>query len=305
MPGRFRTKAAIVLKGHVLNWPWRPRLERRRVRGEVTRDAVCSYLGRYVPEFLEMPFVKAFAPDGDAGDSGKIFSVWLQGEAAAPEIVKACWRSIRANSSRELVVLDSSSLPDWIELPGHVTDKWRRGLIRPAHFTDICRVALLHRYGGYWMDATDFLPAELPEWMDRQDFFVYMSGERQRGWYSFIQNCFIRGRRGNYLLALWLNAMEVYWEHENSAIDYFVHQLLFRKAVESDPEAGRLFAAMPRVVQDPTHTVWFENASRPFDPELFRTLTSAAAFQKTEYKSSDASAPVPGSFADALMKMYL
>ena len=231
--------------------------------------------------------------------------MWLQGEAAAPEIVKACWRSIRANSSRELVVLDSSSLPDWIELPGHVTDKWRRGLIRPAHFTDICRVALLHRYGGYWMDATDFLPMELPEWMDRQDFFVYMSGERQRGWYSFIQNCFIRGRRGNYLLALWLNAMEVYWEHENSAIDYFVHQLLFRKAVESDPEAGRLFAAMPRIVQDPTHTVWFENASRPFDPELFRTLTSAAAFQKTEYKSSDASSPVPGSFADALMKMYL
>ncbi len=99
--------------------------------------------------------------------------------------------------------------------------------------------------------------------------------------------------------------MEVYWEHENSAIDYFVHQLLFRKAVESDPEAGRLFAAMPRIVQDPTHAVWFENASRPFDPELFRTLTSAAAFQKTEYKSSDASAPVPGSFADALMKMYL
>ena len=71
MPGRFRTKAAIVLKGHVLNWPWRPRLERRRVRGEVTRDAVCSYLGRYVPEFLEMPFVKASAPDGDAGDSGR------------------------------------------------------------------------------------------------------------------------------------------------------------------------------------------------------------------------------------------
>ena len=257
--GRFSTKAEIVLRGHILNWPWRSRLERRRARGAATRDAVCAYLDRYVSEFLGMPYT----PAADAGqpvpgspvqqpvpgDSGKerIFSIWLQGEQPAPDIVKACWRSIRANSSRELVVLDSGSIGDWIELPPHVTDKWRRGLIKPAHFTDICRVALLYRYGGYWMDATDFLPAELPEWIDERDFFVYMSGERLRGWYAYIQNCFIRARRGNYLLALWLNAMLVYWSHEDSAIDYFVHQLLFMKAVESDPRAAELFACrIPR-----------------------------------------------------------
>lgn len=330
--GRFSTKACIVLRGHVLNWPWRSRLERRRARGAATRDAVCAYLDRYVPEFLGMPYTPAAdagqtAPYGSrqqvpdssgqtapgnpiqpvSGDSCKerIFSIWLQGERSAPDIVKACWRSIRANSSRELVVLDSGSLGDWLELPPHVTDKWRRGLIKPAHFTDICRVALLYRYGGYWMDATDFLPAELPEWIDDRDFFVYMSGERLRGWYAYIQNCFIRARRGNYLLALWLNAMLVYWSHEDSAIDYFVHQLLFMKAVESDPRAAELFAAMPKLVQDPTHELWFGNASKPFDPELFRSLTAAAAFQKTEYKSADAVSPRPGSFADAMMKMYL
>lgn len=330
--GRFSTKACIVLRGHVLNWPWRSRLERRRARGAATRDAVCAYLDRYVPEFLGMPYTPAAdagqtAPYGSgqpvpdspgqtapgnpiqpvSGDSCKerIFSIWLQGEQSAPDIVKACWRSIRANSSRELVVLDSGSLGDWIELPEHVTDKWRQGLIKPAHFTDICRVALLYRYGGYWMDATDFLPAELPEWIDDRDFFVYMSGERLRGWYAYIQNCFIRARRGNYLLALWLNAMLVYWSHEDSAIDYFVHQLLFMKAVESDPRAAELFAAMPKIVQDPTHELWFGNASKPFDPELFRSLTAAAAFQKTEYRSSDAVSPRPGSFADAMMKMYL
>ena len=330
--GRFSTKACIVLRGHVLNWPWRSRLERRRARGAATRDAVCAYLDRYVPEFLGMPYTPAAdagqtapygsrqhvpdspgqtAPDNPiqpvSGDSCKerIFSIWLQGEQSAPDIVKACWRSIRANSSRELVVLDSGSLGDWIELPEHVTDKWRQGLIKPAHFTDICRVALLYRYGGYWMDATDFLPAELPEWIDDRDFFVYMSGERLRGWYAYIQNCFIRARRGNYLLALWLNAMLVYWSHEDSAIDYFVHQLLFMKAVESDPRAAELFAAMPKLVQDTTHELWFGNASKPFDPELFRSLTAAAAFQKTEYKSADAVSPRPGSFADAMMKMYL
>ena len=256
----------------------------------------------------------------------RIFSMWLQGESQAPPVVQACWRSMRANSAHELVILDGRSVFDWIDLPSHVVDKWRRGLIRPAHFADLCRVELLYAYGGFWLDATDFIGAELPEWMlDQdffvymagetlrgsysfildQDFFVYMAGETLRGSYSFIQNCFIRGRRGAYLLKAWREAMSVYWRHEDSTVDYFVHQLLFRKVVECNAKAAVLFGSMPRLVQDPTHELWFGNASRPFDADVFERIVSSAAFQKTEYKSSDARNPVPGSFADVMMKMYL
>lgn len=299
---RIGVGARIIFLGHVLNWPWRNAAERRRVRGQVTAEAVCDYLDRYVPEFRDVP---EDAPAGVVQEPERIFSMWLQGESGAPAIVRACWRSIRANSSHELVVLDGRSIFSWIELPGYIVDKWRRGLIRPAHFADICRVELLYRYGGFWLDATDFIAAELPEWMLGEDFFVYMAGERLRGSYSFIQNCFIRGRKGSYLLKVWREAMFAYWRHEDSTVDYFVHQLLFRKAVECNARAAELFARMPRLPQDPTHAVWFGNASRPFDEALFRTLTGAAAFQKTEYKSSDARKPVPGSFADVMMKMYL
>ena len=34
-------------------------------------------------------------------------------------------------------------------------------------------------------------------------------------------------------------------------------------------------------------------------------MTSGALFQKTEYKSSSARCPVPGSFAEKMMGMYL
>lgn len=299
---RFRLGARVVLQGHVLNWPWRSSVQRRRVRGSVTAQAVCDYLDRYVPEFSDVP--EDMAVGGGPGPE-RIFSMWLQGESQAPPVVQACWRSMRANSAHELVILDGRSVFDWIDLPSHVVDKWRRGLIRPAHFADLCRVELLYAYGGFWLDATDFIGAELPEWMLDQDFFVYMAGETLRGSYSFIQNCFIRGRRGAYLLKAWREAMSVYWRHEDSTVDYFVHQLLFRKVVECNAKAAVLFGSMPRLVQDPTHELWFGNASRPFDADVFERIVSSAAFQKTEYKSSDARNPVPGSFADVMMKMYL
>ena len=300
---RLKLGTSILLKGHILNPLWHSRSERSRVRCAVTRDAVGKYLERYVPEFRDVRPDDGIA--GEAREPERIFSIWLQGEKQAPSIVRACWRSMRANSERELVVLDAGNVLEWTDLPGYVVDKWRRGLIRPAHFADICRIDLLYRHGGFWLDATDFIVAELPEWIAAQDFFVFMSGEKVKGWYSYIQNCFIRGRKGNYLLKAWREAVLAYWKHENSVVDYFVHQLLFRKVTECNPLAGELFAKMPKVVQDPTHAVWFGHASEAFDEELFRNLTAAAAFQKTEYKSSNARDPLPGSFADVMQKMYL
>lgn len=70
--------------------------------------------------------------------------------------------------------------------------------MKPAHYVDICRVELLYEYGGYWLDSTCFVTAPIPEWICRQDFFVYMAGHETPYSYSFIQNCFIRARKEPY-----------------------------------------------------------------------------------------------------------
>ena len=296
---RFATKFSMVLKGHILNAPWGSRLERRRKRGEAISKAVERYLDKYVPAFAEVP-EDVNVPEQD---KERIFTIWFQGEEAAPDLVKACWRSIRTNCTQELVVLDAQSVFDWIQLPEYVVEKWKAGKIRPAHFADICRVELLYRYGGLWLDATDYVFAPMPQWLMDEDFFVFMSGDRQRGSYSYIQNCFIRGRKGNYLLKAWRAAMLEYWKHEDSVIDYFVHQLLFKKVVKNNKLAAEHFAKMPSVNQDPTHTIWFEYASDPFDENLFNELSSAAIFQKTEFKSDNAKNPTPGTFAEKLINL--
>ena len=299
---RLKAGLAIVFKGHVFNYLSRDKGLRKKVREETIRKAVDGYLDSYKETISS---VKEDACDSDEGDNCRIFSIWLQGEENAPEIVKACFRSIRHNCTQELVVLDAGTIWDWIGLPDYIRRKWEKGRIKPAHFADICRVELLYRYGGVWLDATAFVTSPLPGWLLDEDFFIYLSGDTLPGSYAFVQNCFFRARRHNYIVKVWRAAILEYWRREDSALDYFIHQMIFRKAVESNARAKEYFERMPHIVQDPTHELWWGYKDRPFDEKTFRQITSAAIFQKTEYKSSSAKHPVPGSFADVMMKMYL
>ena len=297
---RLTAELIILFKGHIFNSLFQSRKDRRRKRGQVKVDVIGKYLGTLKPVICS---VEEDPPLSDESEE-RIFSIWLQGEDNAPDIVRACYRSIRANCTQRLVVLDGTTIWDWIELPDHIVKKWREGKIKPAHFTDICRVELLYRYGGLWMDATDFMTSSVPEWIMDENFFVYMCGDEMKGSYAMIQNCFIRARCGNYLIKAWREAIFSYWKNESGAIDYFMHQLLFKMVIECNPKASSMFSAMPKVLQSMTHALWWNYGDRPFDAELFRKLTSGAPFQKTEYKSETAKHPVPGSFSDVMQKMY-
>lgn len=295
-------KILMAVKGHILNAPWAGRMQRRRKRGLAIREVVGKYLERYSTCFRS---ISPADPDPRMNvDGERIFSIWFQGEDKAPKIVKACWRSIRANCSLPLIILDENTVFDWISLPESIVKQWKSGKIRHAHFADLCRLELLYQYGGVWLDATDFISSDFPEWMMEEDFFVHMSGDKQRGFHAFVQNCFIRAKKGNFLVQAWRDAAFIYWKNEDKALDYFIHQLIFKKVVEVNPLAQVQFERMPKVNQEATHTIWFDNAGNAYDKEMFDNLTAAALFQKTEFKSSNATNPKPGSFAEAVINSY-
>ena len=289
----------VVLGGHVCNWLWRSRQARRQARGRAIRRASEAYLRPYVTAACAVPEDQ---PDRSA--PRRVFTLWLQGMEQAPPVVRACLDSIRRHAGAELVVLDGKTVFDWITLPERIVSLWKSGKMRAAHFADICRVELLYRYGGVWMDATCYLDAPLPAWLWEADFFVYQGGEVELGAYGGIQNCFIRAVKGAYLLKVWREAILAYWAAEDSAVDYFVHQLLFSQAVAAHPRAAALYAEMPSLVQDPTHVLWYDHADRPFDETLLHEVCAKALFQKLDYKFPAATNPVPGSFADHLLAPY-
>jgi len=224
-----------------------------------------------------------------------VFSIWLQGEEKAPKIVKSCWDSIRRHSERELVVLDANTISQWIDLPKDFMERWRKGRIKACHVADLCRVELLWKYGGYWMDATDYMCHPIPEFIDNEPFFMYMGDEE---WNFFIQNCFIRAYAHHPIVGAWREIIRRYWEQHNRAFDYFLPHRLFRHMVLTDARISKLFSQMPKICHFCTHLLWWNYKDKAFDEKVFLEITSEGAFQKLEYKSQSARNPHPGTFAD-------
>lgn len=48
-PDWLACQAEMLWRAHLTNWLWRPRLERRKVRTEVTAECIDKYLDRYAP----------------------------------------------------------------------------------------------------------------------------------------------------------------------------------------------------------------------------------------------------------------
>jgi len=278
----LRTKADQKLNIYVLNPFWHSDDRRAAKKEAVLIRTLDRYFTRYYRDGIPAvpPTEVQYSPVEN------IWAIWFQGEQQAPPLVQACFRSIRRHCSQELRVLDTPALEEMLDLPPVIWDKFRKRKIKPAHFADICRVELLHNYGGIWLDATCYVTAPIPEMMLAEDFFVYLTGPRTGSPYSYMQNCFIRSRKGAYLLEAWRAFILDFWEKGTLKVDYFQHQLMFKTLVMNDPKAAECFERMPKLVQDPTHRLWFTpDLYRPWDEARFRELTSGAFFQKISFKN--------------------
>ena len=294
------TRFRLLLEGHLLNPVWDGE-ERHRARR-------CKAFGRILMDYMRKNWLQAadnvpVTPVIRNDHEERIFTLWLQGEEQAPDIVKSCFASIRKHCTQPLVILDGKTVFDWITLPEAIVEKYRAGKIKPAHFADICRVELLHTYGGYWLDSTCYVSAPIPAWITEHDFFVFMAGEKVHGNYSFIQNCFIRVRKGSYLLEAWRAMILDYWLHEDRRVDYFQHQVMFRTLVTYNGTAAKLFGEMAQLDQYPTHLYLYEYKDLPYDEKvLLQAAEEGFFYQKTSYR--DLENIVPGSFADHLVHAH-
>ncbi|MBP9695361.1 MAG: hypothetical protein KBD73_03095 [Candidatus Magasanikbacteria bacterium] len=109
-----------------------------------------------------------------------IYSLWLQGYDDAPDQVKTCldrWNKL--NPAYKFELLDLSDVQDHIKtLPLKISN------ITPQSLSDIVRVAILHKTGGIWVDATVFPTKSLSEWLEEtvgdSEFFSYKREAQQK-----------------------------------------------------------------------------------------------------------------------------
>lgn len=191
-----------------------------------------------------------------------IWSLWLQGWDAAPEIVTACRRTWEALNpawsfqplTRALLwtVLDERTLHFVTERPD----------VPPDALSDVIRIALLKRYGGVWADGTTYCLQPLDAWLPavtETGFFAFAKPAHDR----MISSWFLAAAHDNVIVKRWAERTRDYWDGRAERDAYFWFHRLFAAGYESDAEWRAVWDATPHV---PAHA---PHCYVPYDEKLW------------------------------------
>ena len=137
-----------------------------------------------------------------------VWFCWMQGKDKMPDIVRACYNSqIRNIKDREFHFIDESNWRDYVSIPDYLVEKYRKGIMPTAMFTDLIRLELLIKYGGSWIDSTVLCAGGYdPELLDA-DIFMYQYGKGQG-----LSNWFITSCTNNPMLMVIRDVLHQYWK---------------------------------------------------------------------------------------------
>lgn len=235
-----------------------------------------------------------------------IWSAWLQGLDNAPEMVNVCLESHQKHlPGYEFRVLDMENYRQWVELPEWVEEKYARGMIPAALFSDVLRVAVLKRYGGVWMDAsvlcTGFDNQQLQkQWTEVENsrfavFRYYRKGDRYP---SGLSNWFIAATPDNVVLTSVYDMLTAYWRDYDCTIDYYMMHLFISCALKAFPEMER---GMPKL--NSRYSFFLGDAlSRTYSQEAWQELVDHVAIHKLNYRKADEARKKPLSYYNFIRK---
>lgn len=230
-----------------------------------------------------------------------IWFCWLQGIENAPLLVKRCLESLQKNlPDKKIIVIDSSNLGEYVSMPAYIMDKWAKGIIGNAHFSDMLRLELLIQRGGCWIDATVLCTdGHMLELIDKEPLFLY-------SFYYFgfnpeimeLNNWFIKSCTNNNILCLLRKLLYTYWAENDRAKDYFLTQIFLTMAVEYYKEE---YHTMPIVSQVDAH-ILATYIAEPFDRGKYELLKQSTGFHKLSTRFEQESIQKKGCFYDVVIQ---
>ena len=177
-----------------------------------------------------------FAPSPCPAKSKTIWVCWFQGMDTAPWLVKTCHETVKYYCSDwEIIVIDKSNLQEYTDLPDYIIEKWQKGIISNAHFSDIVRLNLLVRYGGLWLDSTVYLTGKIPSYITDGDLFVYRNGFFEEDMIN-MGNWLMYSKQNNHMLNEVLNLLYKYWYNCNYTKQYFIMHIFFKMVSNKYPD---------------------------------------------------------------------
>jgi hypothetical protein len=230
----------------------------------------------------------------------RVWICWLQGIETAPQLVQNCYKSIKHHiTDMEIVTLDKNNIKQYVTLPQFVYDKWEKGIIPNAHFSDIVRLQLLIEHGGLWIDATTYLTNKLPNYITDGDFFVYHDGFFDCNVIN-MGNWLIYSKANNKLLCETQNLLLKYWQSHDYLKNYFIMHLFFRMVSDYYPDEWK---KVPYYSQMDEHTFMMELGNK-YDEKRWAQLKALTPIHKLTNKLDLTKINDSNSFYSKLGELY-
>lgn len=225
--------------------------------------------------------------ENEEGNVNKtIWMFWWQGIENVPDIVRKCIDSIYRNAEDfEVILLSKENYLKYIQLPEHIIEKQKKGIITLTHLSDIIRVNLLKNYGGVWIDTTIFLLEELPnEWMQYEIFTrktcnpKWPDSAAAGRWTGF----FLIAKSNSIFMECLCRFFDEYWKEKNVLIDYFLIDLIIEIAYEKMPKIKALLDNIP--CNNKNVGELMDNLNIKYDEDLWQELKNDTIIHKLSYK---------------------
>lgn len=237
-----------------------------------------------------------------------LWTCWLQGMEQAPAIIRACVDSQRSfMKGYEQRVLTLDNYRQWVEVPDFVEDKYARGVIPAALFSDILRVAVLKRYGGVWMDASvlctgfdsDLLRRQWQEVMDSR-FTVCRFYAKGAVVPTGLSNWFIVAVPECAVLDAVYTALTAYWRDYDCVVDYYMMHLFISVALKHLPQTEH---AMPKL--NSRYCFMLGNSlGKNFHEKAWEDLTAHVGMHKLNYRKANKAMKNSNSYCNFIVRNF-
>lgn len=217
-------------------------------------------------------------------ESEYVWICWFQGIENAPNLVKACYKSVKKYMpNKKIILLTEKNYTNYISFPKHIVDRINKKLIPYACLSDLIRLELLDNYGGIWIDSTVFL-TEKPSilYNKKYDLFVFknISLYRKQQLAVVASSWLIKSEQGNPIIRLTKELMYEYWKNYNRLIIYSLIHVMFSLATEVyDKE----WEKVPSYSNIPPHILQFELLDK-YNSERFNQIKKMSNIHKLNHR---------------------
>lgn len=233
--------------------------------------------------------------------SNKVWICWFQGMENAPQLVQKCYQSVKENMpDREVILLTSDNMFDYIDFPEFILDKWKKGIITHTHMTDLMRLELLINYGGLWLDATVFCSdSHIPDYIFDSDLFLFQCLKPGRdGHANYVSSWLMEAKTNNRVLMATRDLCYAYWAENNSMWDYFLLHDFMSIVMDRYPEEAAKI--IPRDNAAPH--VLLLRLFEPYDRNTWDVIREQSQFHKLSYKFETGKEEIKGTYFDVLFR---